>query len=143
MVEEASESPESAHIGRRYVLAAVIALVLTELAVTGAYVARLGTGQLPQQTIRFILVLGLGYALLKRKSWARWVTVVLLLIACWILTKPLLTRGAFAGDRLLRTLPLLALFVGYGIIVRGFIYSQSVWAYFERSDDRRVIDSAS
>ncbi len=136
-----SESSESVRIGRYYVTAAVVALVVTELLVTGAYVARIGTERLPQQAIRFVLVVGLGYALLRGKMWARWVTLALLLLACWMLTAPILARGAFAGDQLWRTLPLLALFVGYGLIIRGFLYSQGVRAYFNRSrtPDRRSL----
>ena len=128
-----SESPDAARFGRYYVLAAVIALALTEIVVTGAYVARIGTDRLPQQVIRFLLVLGLGYALMRRKMWARWVTLILLLLACWTLTAPLLRRGAFAQGQVWRTLPLLAMFVGYGLIVRGFLYSESVHAYFTQA----------
>lgn len=128
-----ADAAESARIGRYYVLAAAIALAVTEIVVTTAYVMRIGTDRLPQQVIRFLLTLGLGYALMRRKMWARWVTLLLLLAACWTLTAPLLARGAFAQGQAWRTLPLLMMFVGYGVIIRGFLYSQSVHAYFDRS----------
>ena len=122
----------SAEMGRRYVLAAVALLVAVELVVIAAHLAQVGTDRLPQQSIRVLLLLGLGVALLRRQVWARWLTVALLLWGAWILTRPILAPGAFSGDVVWRTLPLLALFVGYGVVVRGMIYSASVRAYFAR-----------
>ena len=126
-MSDAVPSPEA---GRRYVLAALLLLALTELAITAAYVVRIGTDRLPQQIVRFLLVLGLGYALLRRQQWARWLTVVLLLLGAWMLTGPLLASGSFSGERLPGSLVLLALFVGYGLIIRGFLFSNSVRAFF-------------
>lgn len=91
---------------------------------------RIGPDRLPQQIVRFLLLLGLGYALLHRQQWARWVTVILLLLGAWTLTGPLLASSAFSGDQLWGSVALLALFVGYGIIVRGFLFSDSVRAFF-------------
>jgi hypothetical protein len=125
-----SEPVASPGIGRRYVLAAVLLLVATEVAITAAYVLRIGPDRLPQQVIRLLLLLGLGYALLRRQRWARWVTVILLLLGAWMLTAPLLATGSFSGDQLWPSLALLVLFVGYGVIIRGFIYSNSVRAFF-------------
>jgi hypothetical protein len=126
-VSDPASSPE---VGRRYVLAVALLLALTEIAITAAYVVRIGTDRLPQRVVRFLLLLGLAYALLRRHQWARWVTVILLLLGAWALTGPLLASGAFSGDQLWGSLALLALFVGYGVIVRGLLFSTSVRAFF-------------
>lgn len=124
----------SAALGRRYVMAAVGLLLLVELTVSGAFIAKFGAERLPQQVVRLLLVVGLGYALLKRRHWARWITVALLVLGCWVLTKPLLAPGAFSGSRLGGSLWLLGLFVAYGLVVRGLIFSSSVQAFFKSGD---------
>ena len=57
-------------------------------------------------------------------------TAILLLLGAWTLTAPLLAIGSFSGDQLWSSLALLVLFVGYGVIIRGFLYSNSVRAFF-------------
>ena len=124
-------------IGRRYVFAACALLLLAHLGAVLIYVTRVGTDRLPQQLGRTLTTLALCYFLLRGYTAARWIVVGLCLLGLFTLAGPLLSEGAFRGERLPGTLVLLALFVGYGVIGRGFLYSQSVRAFFRaRTLDR-------
>lgn len=136
-MEDEREPGSSAEQGRRYVLLAIGLLVASDVAVTALFVARVGTERLPQQIVRLVLLLGLGYALMRRRRWARWVTFALMLAALWVIAPHVLSAGAFARDRLAATLPLLVLWVVYGLVARGLIYSESVRAYFAPPPDAR------
>lgn len=124
--------------GRIYVRFAAAAFVLTSVVVVLVYVARLGTDKLPVQLCRIALTAGLGYALTRGRSWARWLTVLLLLSGMFVVVPVITDRSAYSGDQLVGTLIMLALFVAYGIIGRGLLYSESVRAFFAAHRDGRV-----
>lgn len=129
-VETEQPDPLQVANGRRYLLVALSFLALTSLAVTATYLVRIGPGQLPQQLTRLALLLALGYFVLRGQPWARWVLLLLLLGGLWVAI-PVLTRdGAFARDNLAGTLALLTMYVGYGVVARGLLYSESVRAFF-------------
>ena len=117
-------------VGWRYVLAAAGLLVAADLAVLAGYVARIGTDRLPQQLVRLLILLGLCWALLRGRQWARWLTVALLLGGLWVGIGVLGRPGAFARPNLPGTLAMLALYLCYGVVARGLIWSASVRAFF-------------
>jgi hypothetical protein len=122
-----SADPE---IGRRYVLAAIALMALTSVTTTVLYVARIGTDRLPQQAGRLVILFAVGYFMLQRRQWARWLMVIFLALAVWTGLGVVLRANAFAAGNLRGTLPMLALTVGYGVILRGLLYSASVRAFF-------------
>ena len=124
--------------GRRYLLVALGFLALTSIVVSIAYVMRIGPVRLPQQVGRLVILLALGYFVLRGRAWARWVLLACLLGGLWV-AFPLFTRpGAFSRASLSATLPLLVMYLGYGVIARGLMYSESVRAFFRahRRSDR-------
>jgi hypothetical protein len=137
MESKETEVEADPKVGRRYVLAAVALLVTVDLVVLVGYLARIGTDRLPQQLVRLLLLLGLCWALLRGRQWARWLTVVLLFGGLWVGMGVLGQPGAFGRERLPGTLGMLTLYVGYGIVARGLIWSASVRAFFRnrRADD--------
>ena len=116
--------------GRIYIQIAAGVLLLTSILTVVAYVIRLGTGQLPVQLVRIVLTAGLGYALIRGKRWARWLTVLLMLAGMYLVVPAFWVDGAFQSPKLPGTLLLLGLFVAYGVIGRGLLYSESVRAFF-------------
>jgi hypothetical protein len=121
--------------GRTYVRIAAAALVLTSVLTVLAYAVRLGTHQLPQQVVRIALTAGLGYALTRGQRWARWVTVLLLLAGMFVVVPVFADPLAFSREKLAGTLIVLAMFVTYGLIGRGLLYSTSVRAFFRAHRD--------
>lgn len=140
MEKQETEEVADPEIGRRYVLAAVGLLVSANLVVLVGYLVRIGTDRLPQQSVRLLLLLGLCWALLRGRQWARWLTVVLLFGALWVGMGVFGRPGAFARENLLGTLGLLALYVCYGVVGRALIWSASVRAFFR---NRGASDSPS
>ncbi len=116
--------------GRTYVRIAAGALVLTSMATNALHVVRAGTGQLPQQGVRLALTIGLALALVRGQRWARWVTIALLFAGLFIVVPVFRDPDAFRSPKLGDTLIVLALWVTYGLIGRGLLYSASVRAFF-------------
>lgn len=116
--------------GRTYVRIAAGALLATSIASVLLFVARFGTVQLPQQIVRVALTAGLAHALTRGQRWARWVTVLLLFAGLFIVVPVFRDPDAFRGSRLAGTLVILAVWVTYGLIGRGLLYSASVRAFF-------------
>ena len=131
----AAEDLEPVRQGRQFLVVAVAFLLVASVATTILYVVRVGPEKLPQQGTRLVLTAMLGYALLRGHAWARWVLVVLMMIALFAVVPFFLSPGAFAPDRLRSTLPLLGLYLGYAIIARGLLYSESVRAFFRAHRD--------
>jgi hypothetical protein len=119
--------------GERFVEIAAVFLVAVSLVGIGYYIARLGTGKLPQQAVRLLLTAGLAYALVRGKRWARWITV-LLTVLTFVVVLPTVARSVFRDIPALESVGLLALLVGYGVIGRGLLYSRSVRAFFAARD---------
>jgi hypothetical protein len=128
--------------GRTYVRIAAAALVLTSVATIALYVARAGTGRLPQQAVRLALTVGLAFALTRGQRWARWVTLVLLFLGLFVIVPVFRDPEAFRGPKLAGTLVVLALWVTYGLIGRGLLYSASVGAFFRARGGRGIGASA-
>jgi hypothetical protein len=116
--------------GRRYLQIALVFLIATDIAVTVAYVVRLGPGRLPQQVVRLMLWLLIAFFILKGKGWARWLLVVLLLGGLMALLPTLTRPNAFAPGERLGTALMAAMYAGYGVVARGLIWSDSVRAFF-------------
>lgn len=129
--EAPDTSPDAAQVaaGQRFVEIAATWLVAVSLAVSAFYIMRFGTASLPQHVGRFILTGSLAWALVRGKTWARWVTVVLAALAFMLAIVPI-ARGAFRTIPLLPSLLLLGIALGYGIVARGLLYSASVRAFF-------------
>jgi hypothetical protein len=119
--------------GERFVEIAAAFLVAVSLVGIGYYIARLGTGKLPQQAVRLLLTAGLAYALVRGKRWARWITV-LLTVLTFVVVLPTVARSVFRDIPALESVGLLALLVGYGVIGRGLLYSRSIRAFFAARD---------
>jgi len=125
--------------GRKYVLIGAAYLIVADVAVTVAYAWRMGFDRLGQQTVRLTLLCALAAFLLQGRGWARWVTV-LLLAAVWAGFPFLVRDGAWTRQGLPATLPILALYTGYVIVLRGLLYSSSVRAFFAAHRARRPAD---
>lgn len=121
--------------GRQLLMIAVAFLLASSLVTIVVYVTRIGPDRLPQQAARLVLTALLGYSLLQGRAWARWVLVALLAIALFAVVPFFLAPGTFAPDQLASTLPLLVLYLGYAVIVRGLLYSESVRAFFRAHRD--------
>ena len=113
---------------------AAATLLLMSISTVVTYVVRVGTGELPTQVARILLTAGLGYALTQGLSWARWLAVLSLLGGMFVVVPVFRAPDAFSGQKLTGTLVLLALFVTYGILARGLLYSDSVRAFFHASN---------
>jgi hypothetical protein len=124
--------------GRTYVRIAAAASVVVSAVSIAVYLVRLGPGKLPQQLVRFALTLGLAYALTRGRAWARWTTLVLLLLGMFVVVPVFRDPEAFRMPKLPATLFTLALFVTYGIIGRGLLYSASVRAFFRAAKAERA-----
>jgi hypothetical protein len=116
--------------GRSYLLVAVGFLVFASVVTIIVYIVRLGPGQITQQLGRLAVTLVLGFFLLQGRAWARWLLLAFLLAGLWVALGIILRPGAFAGEHLTVTLPLLVMYVGYAVIARGLIYSDDVRAFF-------------
>jgi hypothetical protein len=99
------------------------------------YLVRIGPDRLPQQLVRFALTLGLAYALIRGRQWARWLTSALLLLAVVALAPGVLTSAAFDGGRIGRTLVLLTMAALYTAVAGVLIWSPGVAEFF-RSEGR-------
>jgi hypothetical protein len=124
-----THDPEQVARGRRYVQLAATAFVALSLLSIAVYVARLGAGWLSQQAVRLALTVALAIGLVRGQAWARWLT----LAACVLglaAAMPAFAGDAFTEPRLPGTLALLAMFVAYGFIARGLVWSESVRAFF-------------
>ena len=118
--------------GRRFVEIAATFLVAVSLATVAVHLVRLGPARLPQQVVRLLLTAGLAYALLQGRRWARWLTVALCAVGFAGVIVPL-GRIAFRTLPVLPSLVLLGLALGYGIVARGLLYSESVRGFFAAS----------
>lgn len=115
--------------GQRFVEIAATWLVAVSLAVSAFYIVRFGTASLPQQIGRLLLTVLLAWGLLRGRTWARWVTIVLAGLAFVFAIVPI-ARGAFRTIPPLPSLLLLAFALSYGVVARGLLYSTSVRAFF-------------
>ena len=72
---------DSVDSGRKLVLrVAIIATGISILTIVMFNIVQ-GTGRLPQQLVRFWFTLALCYFLVRGRPWARWISIVLFLIA--------------------------------------------------------------
>ncbi len=124
--------------GRTYVRIAAAAFVAVSAVSIVIYLVRLGPGKLPQQLVRLALTVGLAYALAQGRAWARWTTLALLLLGMFVVVPAFRDPDAFRMPKLPGTLGVLALFVTYGIIGRGLLYSASVRAFFRAAKGARA-----
>lgn len=115
--------------GERFVEIAATFMVAASLVGIAFYISRRGFGRLPVQSVRFVLTLGLAYALVRGQVWARWVTIVFL-VSGFALMVPPVARAIFRTIPPLESVGITALFLGYGVIARGLLYSRSVRAFF-------------
>jgi len=77
------------------------------------------------------------YFLYQGARWARWLTVVLIVLALMV-ALPAFRGGAWTAERLPGTLALLALVIVYGVVGRGLLYSESVAAFLAHQRGRRL-----
>lgn len=115
--------------GERFVEIAATFLVAVSIVGIVFYVSRRGTARLPVQLVRLVLTTGLAYALVRGHAWARWLTAGLMVLTFVALLPPV-ARELFRTVPVLESLGLLAMFIGYGVIGRGLLYSRSVRAFF-------------
>jgi hypothetical protein len=115
--------------GERFVEIAATFLVAVSLVTIVFYVWRLGPGKLPVQLVRLALTGGLAYALARGQAWARWVTVALVVLTFVALLPPV-ARDLFRTTPVLESVGMLSVFIGYGIVGRGLLYSRSVRVFF-------------
>jgi hypothetical protein len=137
--DELPPDPELVRHGRQYIWIAIGFLAVTSVAVSAFYIYRIGLDRayLNRLMIRWSLLALLAAFLLQGRAWARWLTVVLMIVAMYLAFPLFLRPGAWRGTELLGTLSLLAIYIGYFSIARGLIYSRSVRAFF-RAHRRRT-----
>ena len=128
--------------GRTYVRIAAAVFVAVSAVSIVVYLVRLGPAKLPQQLVRFALTAGLAYALSQGRVWARWTMLALLLLGMFVAVPVFRDPEAFRMPKLPATLFTLALFVVYGIIGRGLLYSTSVRAFFRAAKGGQARDGA-
>jgi hypothetical protein len=128
--------------GRKYVRIAAACLIAADVVVSAVYMWRMGFDRVGQQSVRLAVLCLLAVFLLQGKAWARWTLVVILFAAVFAGLGVLTRDGAWTRPQLPSTLPMLALVIGYVIVMRGLIYSTSVRAFFaahgkpQPADDR-------
>jgi hypothetical protein len=91
MIGDAVQQPFSMVRGRRAALLVFAIFAGIELAVLVGYLVRVGPDRLVQHTVRLALAVLLGWALVRRQAWARWVTLVLLALGL-VLSAPALLQ---------------------------------------------------
>jgi hypothetical protein len=94
--------------------------IVAELLLITVSVAKQGVGELKFGIVRLVLTLGLMYAVISAKNWARWVLVVLVLVTLVLSVYSVLQRPL--PIPLYTTLYLV-------ILLYGLLFSTSVKAY--------------
>ncbi|MCP4093407.1 MAG: hypothetical protein GY747_08160 [Planctomycetes bacterium] len=91
------------------VLVAIALILLNSMAANVYYLLEVGTDELPKQGLRFLLTCALCREIYRRKTWARWLTVILLSVAAYLFIDQL------GGLDVLSTLAFLNI-VGFGLL---------------------------
>lgn len=125
--------PELVRHGRQYIWIAITFLAMTSAATAALWIYRFGLDKayFSRLMIRGSILALLGAFLLQGRAWARWLTVVLMIVAMYLAFPLFLRPGAWSGGALPGTLALLAVYIGYFSIARGLLYSTSVRAFFQ------------
>jgi hypothetical protein len=128
--------------GKRYLQISVGFLVISSVVVSTLMLASRGMSVLPQHVVRTALLLLLCHQLLKGRRWARWVLVAILAAALFIAFPALVRPDSYTRSALPGTLPVLCMYVGYAVIARGLLWSDSVRAFFRASRSSSSGDAA-
>lgn len=123
--------------GRRFVRIAAGALVVLELFTIALFIHRVGTDKLPQQGGRLVLTVILAVYLARGRPIARWITFAVSALAVLVVV-PAFAGDAFSMPKLPGTLGILVLFLTYGVIARGMIWSESVRAFFRAAKTSHI-----
>ena len=110
----------------------MIALSLVTVLV---YVSRIGTARLPQQGVRLLLTIGLAYALILGRRWARWLTVLLVFLGVLSAGQQIWSPEAFQPPRVWGTLILTVPALVYVWVGGLLLWSPDVSAFFRNAGD--------
>lgn len=117
-----------AHHPSPWVVVAAVTLVAVAVFTIGFYLLLIGSAKLPGQLVRLSLTIALAYFLIQGRSWARWVTVCLLILAV-LMTLPTLFTTIASANMLGFTF-LAGLTMTYLLVGGTLLFAPGVSAHF-------------
>lgn len=114
-------------LGARLILLSIALMLLTSLTVMTYYIVEIGTDRLPNQIVRFLVTCVLCREIYRRKSWARWLTLLLCCAAVYVAIGPIAEYGVMniAGLTM----------ASYVAIIVLLLFGPGVGEYFSVQDE--------
>jgi len=113
--------------GKAFLLTVVVAIVILALLTVTFHVIAIGPTKLPQQLVRLLFTLAMCHYLYRGRAWAKWFTIVVLLIGS--------VSGVVTGVPALGKSPLVLylLFISsvYGLSAIALLFSSSISAFLQ------------